>query len=359
MSNKTGQRNKMMRWGVIAAGLAVAAYALWLMFGGEELPEGIASGNGRLEAKEIAVSTKMAGRLDDIFVDEGDMVAAGEVVARMDTESLDAQLAEAKATLNQAIASVGAAEAQVAQRLSERASAEAALRQREAELVAARKRYERSSTLAEEGATPVQERDDDEARYKGAEAAVDAARAQLTAIDAAATTARAQVEGAKSNVEAIRATIKRIEADRADAELKAPRAGRIQYRIAEPGEVLGGGGRVLSLVNLDDVYMTFFLSEQAAGRLAMGSEARIILDAAPDIVIPATVSFVADVAQFTPKTVETKEERQKLMFRVRASVSPELLEQYADHVKTGLPGMAYVRVDPNVEWPDQFEVTLP
>ncbi|MQU09718.1 HlyD family efflux transporter periplasmic adaptor subunit, partial [Pseudomonas helleri] len=78
-----------------------------------------------------------------------------------------------------------------------------------------------------------------------------------------------------------------------------------QLRVAQPGEVLGAGGRVLNLVDLSDVYMTFFLPETVAGKVALGSEVRILLDAAPHLVIPAKVSFVSSVAQFTPKTVET------------------------------------------------------
>ncbi len=96
----------------------------------------------------------------------------------------------------------------------------------------------------------------------------------------------------------------------------------MQFRVAQPGEVLGAGGTVLNLVDLSDVYMTFFVPETVAGRVALGSEVRIVLDAAPQYVIPARVSYVASVAQFTPKTVETASERQKLMFRVRAQIAP-------------------------------------
>ena len=123
--------------------------------------------------------------------------------------------------------------------------------------------------------------------------------------------------------------------------------------------MLGGGGRVLSMVDLSDVYMTFFLPETAAGRVAIGSEARLVLDAAPQYVIPAKVTFVASVAQFTPKTVETTVERQKLMFKVRAHIDPQLLARYSSQVKTGMPGMAYVRIQPDEPWPDQLAVNLP
>ncbi|MDE8652110.1 HlyD family secretion protein [Novosphingobium album (ex Liu et al. 2023)] len=337
--------------GGIAAAVAVLAVIAWSVLKPAGLPDGIVSGNGRLEAVEIDVSAKTPGRIREIVADEGQLVKAGQIVAYMDTDVLRAQLAEAQAQLAQAINAVQIAETQVIQRQSERASALATVRQREAELNAARKRLGRSETLAREGATPMQERDDDRAAVEGASATVEAARAQLASVDAAITVARSQVIGAGSNVDAVRATIERIKADIADSDLRAPRSGRVQYRVAQPGEVVAGGGRVLNLVDLSDVYMTFFLPETVAGRVGLGSEVRLVLDAAPEYVIPAKISFVADVAQFTPKTVETESERQKLMFRVRARIDPALLRRHIDHVKTGLPGMAYVRVDPRAPWP--------
>ena len=179
-----------------------------------------------------------------------------------------------------------------------------------------------------------------------------AAQAQVAASDAAIAAARAQVVDAESAEAAAAAAIDAVAADIADATLKAPRAGRVQYIVARPGEVLAAGGRVLNLVDLSDVYMTFFLPTAQAGRVALGAPVRIVLDAAPKYVIPAKVSFVADVAQFTPKTVETAEERAKLMFRVRAQIPPELLRKHIERVKTGLPGVAYVRIDDTAAWPD-------
>ena len=156
------------------------------------------------------------------------------------------------------------------------------------------------------------------------------------AAQAGITAAKSKGVEAQSAIEAVKATVVRLQADIDDSELKAPRDGRVQYRIAEPGEVLNAGGRVLSLVDLADVYMTFFLpTAAAAGKVALGSEIRLVLDAAPDYVIPAQASFVASVAQFTPKTVETESERLKLMFRVRARIDPVLLKQYLAQIKTG------------------------
>ena len=161
---------------------------------------------------------------------------------------------------------------------------------------------------------------------------------------------------AEANVRALEATLARIEVELADSELKAPRDGRVQFRVVQPGEVVGAGGRVLQLADLTDVYMTFFLPETVAGRVALGSEVRIVLDAAPNFVIPASVSFVASTAQFTHKTVETASERQKLMFRVRAQIPKELLLRHREQVKTGLPGVAWLRIDANAAWPQQLAV---
>ena len=200
------------------------------------------------------------------------------------------------------------------------------------------------------------EADDDQARMESGGAAVATAQAQVAAADAAISTARAQISEQEANIEAARASIQRVQADINDSTLRSPRDGRVQYKVAQVGEVLGAGGRVLNVVDLSDVYMTFFLPTELAGRLKVGSEARIVLDAMPQYVIPARLSFVADVAQFTPKTVETKTERDKLMFRIKAQISPELLRQHITQVKTGLPGVAYVRLDPNAEWPPNLAV---
>ncbi|WP_156034144.1 HlyD family efflux transporter periplasmic adaptor subunit [Bosea sp. 117] len=341
--------------GAVAIG---GAYYGWRLYAGTGLPDGIVSGNGRIEAVEIDVSTKVAGRIKEILVDEGDFVTAGKVLARMDTVQLEAQRRQAEAQLKRALISVDTAKSLVAQREAERTVAEATIAQRQAELDAAEKRLARSSQLVKTNAVSQQTVDDDRASEESGKAAVAAAQAQLSAADAAIGSAKATVVDAEAAVDAARAAIESIVADIDDSTLVSPRDGRVQYRVAQPGEVLSAGGRVLNLVDLEDVYMTFFLPTAQAGRIAIGAEVRLVLDAAPQYVIPAKVSFVADVAQFTPKTVETEEERQKLMFRIKARIPPELLRKHIQHVKTGLPGMAYVRLDPKVEWPASLNETL-
>ncbi|SUC40758.1 HlyD-family secretion protein [Proteus mirabilis] len=251
------------------------------------------------------------------------------------------------------------AESALSQRQSEQVAAQAVVRQRIAELDASVKRLNRSRALVKTKAISIQQLDDDIARTEGARAAVEAAKAQVTATIAAIDSAKSGIIQAKTKVDAATATERRIMAELDDSILKAPRNGRVQYRVAEPGEVLGAGGRVLNMVDLSDVYMTFFLPTEAAGKAALGSDVHIILDAAPHIVIPAKTTYVASVAQFTPKTVETDNERLKLMFRVRARISPELLEKHLEYVKTGLPGRAYIRLDNSQPWPTDLEVKLP
>ncbi len=341
---------------LLAAG---AAFAAWQALRPAPLPPGFARGNGRIEGVELDVATKIAGRIADILVNEGDMVAEGQVVARMDTATLEAQLREARAQLQRAQIAIDTANALVTQRQAEKTAAEAVVAQRDAQVTAAQRRLARTEELAARGNAPIQTLDDDRATYEGARAAQAAARAQVAASDAAIGSARSLVVDAQAAVEAAQASIQRIQVDIDDSALKAPRAGRVQFRIAQPGEVLAAGGRVLNLVDLTDVYMTFFLPTEQAGRVAIGAEARIILDAAPQYVVPATVSLVSDVAQFTPRTVETEEERLKLVFRIRARIDPALLREHVTQVKTGLPGVTYVRLDRNAEWPANLQVRLP
>ena len=338
--------------------IAVIGALLWSELRPSGLGEGFASGNGRIEATEIDVATKSPGRVLEILADEGDFVQPDQVLARMDTDVLQAQLNQARAQVRQGENAILTAEAMVAQRESERATAEAVVTQRRAELTAAQKRHQRTETLVARNAMARQQLDDDLAAMQSAQAALAAARSQVISADAGIAAARSQVVEARSAVEAAQAGGERLQADIRDSELKSDRVARVQYRVAQPGEVLGAGGKLLNLVDLTDVYMTFFLPERQAGRVAIGAEVRLVIDAAPQYVIPAKVSYVASVAQFTPKTVETESEREKLMFRVKARIDPELLKRHMEQVKTGLPGMAYLKLDADSEWPADLQINV-
>lgn len=317
----------------LAGAAAVVATGLFLFYGRApaDPPAGFAKSNGRIEAERYDVATKFPGRVKSVLVQEGDRVESGQTVARLDTLEIEAQLREAEAAVRQAERTFDQAVALVAQRRSE--------------LNLARQQLERSNELSAKGFT--------------SQEIVDQRRAQVATADAAIAAAEAQVAQSTAAIEAAKARVQRLQADLADHALHAPRAGRVEYRLVQPGEVLPSGGKVLTLLDLTDVYMTVFLPTSEAGRLAIGSQARIIFDAAPQYVVPATVTFVASDAQFTPKYVETKSEREKLMFRVKLQLPRDVLEKYASLVKAGVPGVAYVKVDRAAEWPPALEVNLP
>lgn len=310
----------------------ILAAIVWRVMTDEApLSEHIASGNGRIEATEIDIATRLAGRLESFSVAEGDLIEAGHPVAEMDTDELEAKLAAAEANLNQA--------------RENKRLAEAVVNQRESELRLARAELARFESLMEKGHVSREQFD----------------QAQTTAETAAAAlqAARVQVASASAGIEAAQASIRGIETTIDDSHLESPVGGRVLYRLAEPGEVLAAGGKVATVLDVTDVYMTIFLPTSQAGKVRVGSEARIILDALPDYVIPAEVSFVAAEAQFTPKSVETRSEREKLMFRIRIRIDADLLQAYRDRVKTGVPGVAYVLLDESQGWPVHLQVTLP
>src|SRR5271166_6269620 len=169
----------------------------------------------------------------------------------------------------------------------------------------------------------------------------------------------ARRDQAESAIKFAEAKVQQIESMIHDLTLVSPRNGEVQFQLARKGETVAAGEPIVTIRDLTDLYMVIFLKAADAGRLGIGDDARVILDALPDYVIPAEVSFVASDAQFTPKTVETEAEREKLMFRVQLRVDRQVLQRYYGRVETGLPGSGFVRTKPDAKWPVQLEVKLP
>ncbi|WP_395016976.1 HlyD family secretion protein [Dongia sp.] len=315
----------------VIAAVAAAFFIRWQADQADAIPAGLARANGRIEAERVAVATKFAGRVAEILVKEGDFVERGAVIARMDTAELVAEIAAAKAKVQQAVQGIGQAKAQ--------------LLMRQAELKLANVELQRAQTLSK--------RD-----YVSA-STVDQRQAQRDVAAATVTAAQAAIGDAEAARDAAEASVAQLQAVLNDMTLLAPVSGRIEYKLVQAGEVLSAGASVVSLLDLTDVYMTIFLPTLDAGRVGLGSEGRIVLDAAPDYVVPAGVSFVAAEAQFTPKFVETENERDKLMYRIKLRIDPKLLETYRDYVKAGLTGDAYVKVQADAAWPDTLAPKLP
>ncbi len=308
---------------VIAAAAGIGGYAYWNYCRDQEmLHPKFYSGNGRLEATEVYVSSKLAGRIEEIFVKEGDLVKKGDKLVRMQTSTLEAQRA---ATL-----------AKIKVQEGELAMAQATVKQKESAFAGAEKEFKRQSTLISSNAVSQRVYDETETRYNNTQAELEYAKASVIA--------------AEGRVAEQKAELQRIESDIEDSMLIAAYDGRIQYLLAREGEVLSAGGRVMNLVNLTDSYMTFFLPTGIAGKVQMGAEVKLVFDAAPEYAFNARVTFIDPVAQFTPKSVETQVEREKLMFRIKANLNAEMLRKYISNVKTGLPGVAWVKLDPEADW---------
>jgi len=316
--------------GVLLSVIIVVALYIWKVSLTTELPDGFATSNSRIEATSVDIAAKNGGRIAKIIVAEGEWVKAGQLLAEMDTQELEADLNVAEANLRRTLQS--------------KRFANAIVIQRESELELTKKELLRVQNLVKRGSASKQLLDQHQTRQRTSEAALQAAKIQVDEAVAAIEAAEAQVTKVKVRLE--------------DSLLVSPRDGRVLYRLAEPGEILGMGSKVLMIVDLSDVYMTLFLPTHQATRVSIGANARIVLDALPDVSIPAKVSFIAPRSQFTPRAVETRTEREKLMFRVKVKIEPEILKQYAERVKTGVPGMAYVQLDPDAHWPDNLPPLL-
>ena len=310
---------------------SIAAFFGYQYWQGQKnaVPEGIAWGNGRLEAKLVDITSKEALRVKEVLVDEGDVVKPGQVLARMDTVTLDARARPGQGERG------GGAGARWQSRIppSSGKRARSSLAKIEAE---------RSGKLLAENAGSQRE-------YDVRKTAVDSSRPRSARKSQSCSTAQQQVEVAQANVATIQTRID-------DATLKAPVQGRVLYRLAEPGEVLGAGrqgadaGQPGRCLHGD---LPAFGAGRARRRLGPKR-------ASPSTTCPAaprrgTVSFVSPEAQFTPKQVETRSERDKLMFRVKIQLPKEVVTQFIEHIKTGVRGVGYVKIDDSAVWPDWLQ----
>jgi HlyD family secretion protein len=305
----------------------IAGGGYWWLHREPALPLGLASGNGRLDADEIDIDTKFAGRIVTLFADEGDLTKAGEVLVKMDTQDLEASLKQSQALIVQASQTLNAAKA--------------TLEQQKSQVLLGEQEIARTLALVHEGFATRESLDQQRqvlvSAIAGQNAATDVIGESQAALDAA--THAADV----------------YQVNIVDDSLLSPRDGRIEYRVANVGEVLAAGGKVFTMLDTSYVYMDIYLPTISAGRVKLGTDARIVLDSYPAHPFPAKVVFVAAQAQFTPKTVETKDERDVLMFRIRLRIDADQLQAHAAAVRSGLPGVGYVQTVSGVVWPSGLQ----
>lgn len=315
-------------WLIIGCILVICAgfggFRLWHYFEHKnDLPPHIEGSNGRLEMTRFDVAAKYAGRITDLSFHEGDVVQTGQVLAHQDDSELRAQRDAAQANFEQAQESVRRAKA-------EQAAAHASTG------LAAQQLMHTKQMVAQSLVSDM-ELQNSQTAYTTRKLSEEASQHNVAA--------------AKEAVKAASAQIARLDSNLAEMTIRAPTSGQIEYRIAEKGSVLGQGGRLASLLDPSDIYLTVFFESAVAGKLHVGDEARIKLDAMNDRLVPAQISFVSPEAQFTPKFVETKTEREKLVYRVKLRIMPDTVHRLGGVLKAGMTGIGYVRTEPSAQWP--------
>lgn len=308
---------------IIAAAVVIFGIVAWYFLKPPAIPDGLAYGNGRLEATETAIASKIQGKLIEVRFREGADLKEGEIGALLDGEDVKAQLRAAEANLIQARESARESRENLKSAMSEQKLAVIT--------------YKRTEELIKKNFISEAQLDKDRTTLQTANSTLAGAKNRVAEADAA-------VEAAAANVDALKVSVD-------DTILRVPVDGRVLYRLAEPGEVISAGGRVLAMIDLSDVYMYVYLNTEEAGKVVIGDEARIVLDALPDVQIPAHIAFVAPKNQFTPKEVETQEERSKFMFRVKVKVNQDWLEKNSNVAKPGMPGIGWVKIKPGTTWP--------
>lgn len=350
-----------MRKVLLAVLLATAAGGGWWLYQQQEataLPDFVFHSNGRLELNRLDVASLYPGRVERVLVAEGDTVKANEVLVELSSAQSSGQLAAAQAATLRAAELVQRARAGVtqAQQAIARADAEiAAYRQQQK---VAKLELDNAKQMRREDLVSASELAKRQADFERATASVKAAQAARAEAQAAVAQGQAAVAEAEAGVKQATAQADTAASADADMAIRSPLTARVEYRLVEPGTVIGAGSRVISLLDPADVSMNVFLPNATVGGLRVGDEARLVLDGI-DAVFPAQVSFIASEAQFTPKAVETADEREKLVFRVKLKVPAEVAQRYDRLLKGGMTGDGYVRRDSSQAWPLALEVRLP
>ena len=350
-----------MRKVLLAVLLAAAAGGGWWLYQQQEstaLPDFVFHSNGRLELNRLDVASLYPGRVERVLVAEGDAVKANEVLVELSSAQSSGQLAAAQAATLRAAELVQRARAGVtqAQQAVARADAEiAAYRQQQK---VAKLELDNAKQMRREDLVSASELAKRQADFERATASVKAAQAARAEAQAAVAQGQAAVAEAEAGVKQAPAQADTAASADADIAIRSPLTARVEYRLVEPGTVIGAGSRVISLLDPADVSMNVFLPNATVGGLRVGDEARLVLDGI-DAVFPAQVSFIASEAQFTPKAVETADEREKLVFRVKLKVPADVAQRYDRLLKGGMTGDGYVRRDSSQAWPLALEVRLP
>ena len=292
--------------------------------------------HGNVDIREVNLGFRVAGKLSQVALDEGDPVKAGELLARLDDEPYRREVEESRAQTASLRARVQLLEA--GNRPQEIAQARAAAREREVTLANAERVFKRQEELFASKAVAIQDRDDAEARYREAEARLKSAHEQLALLEAgfrAEDIAQAKAEHARAE-----ATLASAELRLADTVLKAPSDGVVLTRAQEPGAILQAGTTVLTVSLREPVWVRAYVHEPDLGRIHPGLKVEVQTDSRPGKPYAGQIGYISPRAEFTPKNVETPELRTTLVYRLRVVV-----EKPDDGLRQGMPVVAKVAVE--------------
>ena len=336
MTKKAVSKQKILAAALITT-VAAGGYFYYRQQQAAALPAFVAQSNGRLELNRIDVATLYPGRVKKVYVEEGADVKSGDILAELSSDTSSSRVEEARAAADRQRESVQRAKAAEEQTRRTVARAEANIEAARQQQRVAKMEWDNARNLLSEQLVSESETARRRADYERATAAVKAAEA-----------ARAEAQ----------ATVKSASSANDDMNIRAPIDGRVEYTIAEVGNVVASGSKVASLLDPADVSMNIFLPTDSISRLKVNDEARIKLDGI-DAVFPAKIKFIATEEQFTPKAVETTDERAKLMFKVKLQVPRETAQKYDRLLKGGMTGNGFVKTDAAAQWPAALAVKLP
>ncbi len=315
--------------GMVLGAVLVGAAVVWLVTRGGGEAAGALTASGTVEATDAQLGFLLPGRVAEVVPAEGATVRAGTELASLDAREVDAQVAAARADVDAARAAL--AELEAGARGQDIASAEAALRSAETRARETEQNADRARTLFEGGAISRQALDRAETERDAAQAAADQARERLDLVREGAR--EETVRAARARHAQAEARLASAEATRSNAVIVAPFEGIVTVRHREPGETVPAGAPVLTLLDPSDRWVRIYVREDRLGAVRMGARASIVSDTYPDRVIEGEVVFIGSEAEFTPRNVQTAEERIRLVYpvKVRITGDPEFV------LKPGLP----------------------
>ncbi len=361
------QRRAFLTLSILLLGLVVAIVSWWIWGRTQALPTGLIQANGRIEGDRYTVASKLPGRVETLFAREGDAVQIDQPLAQLDASQVDAQVQQAHAGLLVAQAQLKAQQTELATLRREVplkiATAQSNVRHAQAALTAARARAEQADRDADRAHSLSTQQTISKAQVEQAELAAKVAKADVQTAVAAVNQANKQldeamlgqqqidakaalVSAATAQVTQAQAILTQTRSTQADTTIKAPAGGIITERITDVGEVVAAGAPIFDIVDLDRLYLKVYVPEKQIGRLRLALPAQIYTDAFPQQPFAATVRYIASRAEFTPKEVQTPDERVKLVYEVRL-----YLDANPDHRLTpGLPADAMIRWQDDTPW---------